>query len=440
MKKTGLIERWKKEFNYIKGYATMYKLRNTLIALTLAVKYHDGQYRDGGEPYIIHPLMVCKALILLNIEKCLGEWYPDKDIYWCRHQCDIMYASAILHDVIEDCNLSKKGRELIEYHLDEEVLKVVRLLTKPPKVKKWPWSPVYEPEKYFGNILEDWKATMIKIADRANNCSTMEVFEENRKRNYIIDTVKYIYPLCSEGKIRYPEFSDAISILKNLIVSVCESLASILGMQEAIIDEKEDYKKTVNFIEGACRNIMPNTYKALFVAQKLHKGQKRTSGDPFIIHPLRVCSYLMTLGIHDDDTCAAALLHEVPQKCQLPGEELVRYGIDKSVIDVIKLVTDKNKSLKEYYSEIEKDPRALLEKLSNRVHTCTFLAKASHEQMIAYIEETKRYMVPMCKYGMVHYPEYANQIEIMESHIISICNLLEVVSKNRLTSKETNIN
>ena len=427
------LERWKKEYNFIKGYATMYKMRNTLIALTLALKYHDGQYRDGGEPYIIHPLMVCKTLILLNIEKRLEEWYPDMNIHQIRHQCDIMYAAAILHDVIEECELTNRGRELVEtYNLDEEVWKIVWLLSKPPKIKKWPWSPVYDPERYFWNILNSWKATIIKIADRANNCSTMEVFEEERKKKYILETIQYIYPLCSKGKIRYPEFSDTISILKNLIVSVCETLASILGMQEAISDEEEEYKKTVHFIEGMSRNELPNTYKALFIAQKFHKGQTRTSGDPFVIHPIRVCSYLMTLGIHDDYTCAAALLHEIPQMCQISesGEEFSKdYGIEKEVVNVVELVANKKKPLEKYYLDIEMNPRALLEKLSNRVHTCTFLAKASNQDMMDYIMETKEYMVPMCKYGMLHYPQYANQIEIMQSHILVICNILEVVTK-----------
>ena len=434
------LARWIKEYNFIKGYASMYKMRNTLIALTLALKYHDGQYRDGGEPYIIHPLMVCKSLILLNVEDRLKEWYPDRDIHQIRHQCDILYAAAILHDVIEDCKLPRRGRELVDtYNLDEEVWKVVWLLSKPPKVKKWPWSRVYIPEKYFGDILQSWIATLIKIADRANNCSTMQVFDEARRKKYILETIQYIYPLCSKGKIKYPEFSDTISILKNLIVSVCESLASILGMQEAISDETEAYKKTVHFIEGACRNEMLNTYKALFIAQKFHEGQTRTSGDPFIIHPLRVCSYLMTLGIHDDYTCAAALLHEVPQRCTISkdGEEFIRdYGIETEVVDVVKLVSDKDKPLERYYEDIEKNPRALLEKLSNRVHTCTFLAKASREDMINYIIETKEYMVPMCKYGMLHYPQYANQIEIMQSHILAICNIVEVVTRETgLTSQ-----
>ena len=41
------LQRWEKEYNFIKGYATKYKMRNTLIALTLAIKYHTGQCRDG---------------------------------------------------------------------------------------------------------------------------------------------------------------------------------------------------------------------------------------------------------------------------------------------------------------------------------------------------------------------------------------------------------
>ena len=398
------LERWKKEYNFIKGYATKNKMRNTLIALALATKYHEGQYRDGGEPYIIHPLMVCKTLILLNIEQVLREWYSRKTKKWIRREGDILYATAILHDVIEDCKLPNKGKELVEeYGLEEEILQIVRILSKPPKDKNLLQDKQYNPEKYFGKILLNWKSTLIKIADRANNCSTMQVFDEKRKRKYILETKQYIYPLCSQGKVRYPEFSNTITILKNLIVSVCESLASILNMQEVITDETEEYKKNIHFIEGASRNNMPNTYKALFIAQKYHENQTRTSGDPFIIHPVRVCSYLMALGIDDDQTYAVALMHEIPQKCNLPekGEELIRnYGIDKEVIKAIRIVSDKKKPLDEYYKAIQENPRALLEKLSNRVHTCTFLANADKERLIAYTSENRDYMVPMCKYGM----------------------------------------
>ncbi len=431
---------WLKEYNYIKGYATKYKLRNTLKALTLARKYHEGQTRYSGEPYIIHPLMVCKNLILLNVEKVLHEWYPDKSMEWVRAQCDILYAASLLHDVIEDLDLPNRGQELVKvYFLDREVLVVDRLLTKLPKNKKHPWSKVYDPEKYFEEIAKDWRASLIKIVDRAHNCSTMQVFKEEKMKEYILETVKYIYTLCVECELRYPEFSDIIAIEKNLIASICESLASILGMQEVITDENGGYMKTINFIEGETRSDMPNTYKALSIAYMSHFGQKRTSGDPFIIHPLRVCSYLMALEVDDDVTYASALLHEVPQKngnTIETAEKLFRgLSISEEVIDVVNLVADKNKPQDIYYDEIKKNPKALLEKLSNRVHTCTFLIKASQKDMEAYIKENKNYIMPMCQYGMLHYPQYANMIEIMRSHILAISNIVEIVSKKQTSNK-----
>lgn len=425
---------WLKEYNYIKGYATKYKLRNTLKALALARKYHEGQTRYSGEPYIIHPLMVCKNLILLNVEKALHEWYPDKSMKWARIQCDILYAAALLHDVIEDLDLPNEGQELVKvYFLDQEVLVVDRLLTKLPKKKKRLWSKIYDPEKYFGEIAKDWRASLIKIVDRAHNCSTMQVFKEEKMKEYILETIKYIYTLCVECELRYPEFSNIIAIEKNLIASICESLASILGMQEVITDEKGGYMKTINFIEGATRTDMPNTYKALSIAYMSHFGQKRTSGDPFIIHPLRVCSYLMALEVDDDVTYASALLHEVPQKngnTIETAEKLFRsLSISEEVINVVRLVADKNKPQDVYYDDIKKNPKALLEKLSNRVHTCTFLAGASPEDMEEYIKENKNFIIPMCQYGMLHYPQYANMIEIMRSHILAISNIVEIVSK-----------
>ena len=211
-------------------------------------------------------------------------------------------------------------------------------------------------------------------------------------------------------------------------------------MQDVIMEESEEYKKTVHFIEGLSRSEMPNTYKALFIAQKFHDGQRRTSGDPFVIHPLRVCSYLISLEIDDDVTYATALLHEIPQRCILSEDWkkiLEDYGIIPEVLEAVEIVANKNKPLKEYYQAIERNPVALLEKLSNRVHTCTFLAGVDRKAILEYISETKDYMVPICKDGMLAYPQYANQIEIMQSHILSICNVVEVITKKRDNPKET---
>ena len=432
--KTGLkIERWKAEYCQIKAYAIANNMRNLLIALELAVKYHEGQYRDGGEPYIIHPLMVCKTLMLLNIEKYLKVWYPEKSDSWRRHQCDILLAASVLHDVVEDCDLPNKGREMVDvYHLEEEVWIIVNILSKPPK------GEPYDPKEYFGRILQNWKTTLIKISDRANNCTTMQVFKESRRIKYIRETSEYIYPLCVEGKRKYPQFSNIIKILENLIVSICESLASLLGMQEEITNQTQNYEEMIDFIEfNAKKENMPNTYLALTMAPKLYEGRLRTSGDPFVIHPLRVSAYLMDLGIMDDITNAAALLHEKVHWMKGADTYIRNRGIDHEVTRIVDIVSNKAMPLPEYYKRIQEEPRAILEKLANRAHTCTFLAKASYEEMEAYTIENQKYMVPMCEWAKIHLAQYANQIEIMQYHILSISNIVEVVTiQNRLTSQK----
>ena len=45
-------------------------------------------------------------------------------------------------------------------------------------------------------------------------------------------------------------------------------------------------------------------------AAKAHEGQKRSSGQDYIIHPLAVANILLNLGM-DTDTVCAALLHDV---------------------------------------------------------------------------------------------------------------------------------
>lgn len=58
--------------------------------------------------------------------------------------------------------------------------------------------------------------------------------------------------------------------------------------------------------------------KAFNYADEMHKGQKRMEGNeklPYIIHPLRVTIYLVSIGITDKYTLAVALLHDTVEDC-----------------------------------------------------------------------------------------------------------------------------
>ncbi len=207
-----------KLYRFIEHFAQKKGLRNTLIALPLAVKYHSGQKRDDGEPYVMHPMRVCITLILLRPELAFREAYPRKSKKWIWKQCDILFSTALLHDVVEDAELPKKGKELVTvYQLDKEVLKNVRILSKPPKEKKCPWSKVYNPKRYYRRIRKRLITSLNKIADRKDNCSTYSVFTNKRKAKYIRENQEYIYPLGEMAKRRYPEFAGIIDILIGMI-------------------------------------------------------------------------------------------------------------------------------------------------------------------------------------------------------------------------------
>ena len=48
--------------------------------------------------------------------------------------------------------------------------------------------------------------------------------------------------------------------------------------------------------------------QALNYARKLHKGQARKSGEPYIIHPLTMACQAVSMGVNDDNIVAAILL------------------------------------------------------------------------------------------------------------------------------------
>jgi guanosine-3',5'-bis(diphosphate) 3'-pyrophosphohydrolase len=61
--------------------------------------------------------------------------------------------------------------------------------------------------------------------------------------------------------------------------------------------------------------------RAFRFAYDKHDGQKRRSGEPYIIHPVEVTEVLAELEM-DETTLAAGLLHDVVEDCNVTGEQL----------------------------------------------------------------------------------------------------------------------
>ncbi len=202
-----------KAYMFIKGYALGKGLSQTLMALPVGRKLHDGQYRKSGEPYFTHPLKVCSTLISLGVDD------------------DITLAAAILHDVLEDCSdsLPEGGRELTaEYGLDPQILEIIRLLSKPSGLND------QELGIYFKKIEKNPKAALIKLADRLHNSSSLYTFSDEKMRKYLRETELFLIPMASYCKKYYPSYTNAFSVLKSNITALNSSMEMMLERVSAV--------------------------------------------------------------------------------------------------------------------------------------------------------------------------------------------------------------
>lgn len=125
-------------------------------AFKLAYEAHDGQKRNSGEPYILHPLAVahicCSEMGLGSTSIC----------------------SALLHDVVEDCDYTVDDIEAI---FGKKIAQIVDGLTKISRDQIDPdliqSMQAENMRKFLCTISNDVRVVLVKIADRLHNMRTL---------------------------------------------------------------------------------------------------------------------------------------------------------------------------------------------------------------------------------------------------------------------------
>ena len=136
---------------------------------------HNGQVRQSGEPYIIHPL---------NVAYILSEMHADSDTV----------CAGLLHDTLEDTNIKKED---IAHDFNQNVANLVDGVTK---LSKMNFSSKQDQNyantrKIIAGITEDVRIIIIKLADRLHNMRTLGFKSEIKQKENALETMEIFVPL-----------------------------------------------------------------------------------------------------------------------------------------------------------------------------------------------------------------------------------------------------
>ncbi len=172
----------------------------------------------------------------------------------------------------------------------------------------------------------------------------------------------------------------------------------------------EMHAVTIEAILDAVKSYQPNAdtdliRRAYELADAAHKGQKRVSGEDYIIHPLAVAKILTDLQI-DDITISAAILHDVVEDTTHTLEEMrERFGDEVAMLidGVTKLGRIQYKSKEEQQLEsyrkmflaMAKDIRVIMIKLADRLHNMRTLKYMREDKQKRIARETIEIYAPL---------------------------------------------
>ena len=144
-------------------------------AYEYANNLHDGQFRQSGEPYIIHPL---------NVAYILADMHADRDTV----------CAGLLHDTLEDTKITKED---IIHDFNQNVANLVDGVTKLAKMN---FSSKQDQNyantrKIITSITDDVRIIIIKLADRLHNMRTLQFKSDFKQKENSLETMDIFVPL-----------------------------------------------------------------------------------------------------------------------------------------------------------------------------------------------------------------------------------------------------
>jgi guanosine-3',5'-bis(diphosphate) 3'-pyrophosphohydrolase len=154
-------------------------------AYDFSLKYHEGQTRASGEPYLVHPLEVAIVLADMKMDP-------------------VAIAAGLLHDSVEDTSVTIVE---IQKEFGEQVAHIVEGVTK---ISRIDFATREEQQaenlrKMMLAMVDDIRVVLIKLADRLHNMRTLEHLPPERQHKIAEETLEIYAPIAHRlgmGKIR----------------------------------------------------------------------------------------------------------------------------------------------------------------------------------------------------------------------------------------------
>src|SRR6195256_1395969 len=196
-------------------------------AYEIAAERHRDQFRNSGEPYLIHLLEVAHILADLRLDATT-------------------LSAAILHDVIEDTEFpvarieERFGAEVAR--LVEGVTKISRLNMMAPEARQ-----AENVRKMLLAMVHDVRVVLVKLADRLHNMRTLEYLEQSKQQRISRETLDIYAPIAHRlgmGVVR--------GELEDLAFRYLEP-ESFLALQKEVTDKAPVHLRFLEEVQGTIR-------------------------------------------------------------------------------------------------------------------------------------------------------------------------------------------
>jgi guanosine-3',5'-bis(diphosphate) 3'-pyrophosphohydrolase len=149
------------------------QLRQIEAAYQVAERWHRGQKRKSGDPYITHPLAVTTILAELGMDSAT-------------------LMAGLLHDTVED---TEYGLDTLRRDFGDQVALLVDGVTKLDKVKFGEAAQAETVRKMVVAMAKDPRVLVIKLADRLHNMRTMRYLKREKQEKKARETLEIYAPL-----------------------------------------------------------------------------------------------------------------------------------------------------------------------------------------------------------------------------------------------------